>query len=355
MSPLYDIAIIGLGPAGSTLARLLKPELKVAAIDRKKLDGSLGGFQKPCGGLLSPGAQKMLASQGLNLPNSVLADPQIFTVRTMDLKIGLERHYQRCYVNMDRHRFDLWLASLISPSVDVFSQAACRSIERKSSHFEITFIKNNKMQTIKSRLLIGADGSASLVRRLFAPQSIRRYVCLQHYYPGLANLPYGCFFHPDITDCYGWINHKDGEMVLGAALPLKQPARRFEEIKKQLRAFGYDFSQKPLKVEAAQVSRPTGLHQIQIGHGGFFLLGEAAGLVSPSSLEGISYALGSAFQLSGILNRRPEADQAGAYSRSLWHLRFKLLNRKAKVPFMYNPALRRLVMASRIDSMSVMG
>ena len=43
---MYDIAIIGLGPAGSTLARLLDKKFKIIAIDKKKENES-DGFQKP--------------------------------------------------------------------------------------------------------------------------------------------------------------------------------------------------------------------------------------------------------------------------------------------------------------------
>ena len=43
---MYDIAIIGLGPAGAALARLLAGKYRVAAIDLK----GQGVFEKPCGG-----------------------------------------------------------------------------------------------------------------------------------------------------------------------------------------------------------------------------------------------------------------------------------------------------------------
>jgi flavin-dependent dehydrogenase len=33
---IYDLAIIGLGPAGSTLTRLLDPGLKVVCLDKKQ-------------------------------------------------------------------------------------------------------------------------------------------------------------------------------------------------------------------------------------------------------------------------------------------------------------------------------
>ena len=41
---LYDIAIIGTGPAGATLARLLHPKYKIIAIDKKNPHGA---FRSP--------------------------------------------------------------------------------------------------------------------------------------------------------------------------------------------------------------------------------------------------------------------------------------------------------------------
>ena len=349
---MYDIAIIGLGPAGSTLARFLDSSLKVVAFDRKRLDGSPGGFQKTCGGLLSPSAQKALARTGLNLPSSILADPQIFAVKTMDIASGLTRHYQRCYLNIDRHKFDLWLASLVSPSVNVIDRADCRRIINRGAHYEIIFSEGGKQQTLTARRVVGADGSGSLARRTFIPTPIRRYICIQEHYAGQPREPYGCFFDERLTDCYGWINNKNGRHVLGAALPFKNPRARFETIKERLTPFGYRFYDAPSLVEAALVSRPSSLSQIVAGRQGLFLIGEAAGFVSPSSLEGISYALNTARLLSGILNR-DAADPLKKYSCALWPQRLKVLGRMAKNPFMYQPQLRRVVMASGLRSLKM--
>lgn len=80
----FDIAVIGAGPAGCTFARLVGSKYKVAVIDPKT--DKEDSFKKPCGGLLSEDAQKTLARFDLTLPKSVLVDPQIFAVRTIDLK-----------------------------------------------------------------------------------------------------------------------------------------------------------------------------------------------------------------------------------------------------------------------------
>lgn len=58
---MYDVAIVGAGPAGSTLARLIGSKLRVLLVDKRRpTDINKNEYQKSkcCGGLLAPDAQK---------------------------------------------------------------------------------------------------------------------------------------------------------------------------------------------------------------------------------------------------------------------------------------------------------
>lgn len=181
---LYDIAIIGTGPAGATLARLLHPKYKIIAIDKKNPHGD--GFQKPCGGLICTDAQKALASFDLTLPKDVLVDPQIFAVKTIDLKNKLIRHYQRFYINMDRHKFDLWLESLLPKTVELHSNAVCTELKQENGGFLISYqdLQTKQIRTVRAKFLVGADGANSIVRRTFYPEKkLRRYLSIQQWFP----------------------------------------------------------------------------------------------------------------------------------------------------------------------------
>ena len=141
----YDIAMKGLGPAGATLARLLNPNLKVIAFDKKQQTGEQG-FQKPCGGLLATDSQRSFVRFNLNLPTSVLANPQIFSVKTFDLQTQIIRNYQRTYVNINRHQFDLWLKTLIPQTVDVRHDYLFKQMIQKDDGYHITFVDNGSAQ-----------------------------------------------------------------------------------------------------------------------------------------------------------------------------------------------------------------
>lgn len=320
---MYDIAIIGLGPAGATLARLLDSSFSVAVID-KKLTGETG-FHKPCGGLLAQDAQKALSRFDLTLPKNVLVDPQIFAVRTIDIKTGLIRHYQRFYINLDRHKFDLWLKALIPKQVDVFENSKCTRIEHKGKGYELQFLRDGETQSITAKYIVGADGAHSIVRKLLYPnKKIRSYVSIQQWFSEINLNPfYSCIFDPDNTDCYSWTISKDGYFIFGGAYPKQDCRARFENQKQRLRNLGFCFGEVQ-KTESCLVLRPSRPNDFCTGKNNAFLIGEAAGFISPSSLEGISSAINSAYCLSQVLNAR-ESNSCAAYHRKTLGLRSDVL------------------------------
>jgi flavin-dependent dehydrogenase len=349
---VYDIAIIGLGPAGATVARLLDERFRVIAIDKKSAADE-AAFQKPCGGLLATDAQKALSKFNLTLPKAVLVDPQIFAVKTVDLKQKLTRYYQRFYINLDRGRFDRWLISLIPERVEIAEGAVCLDIRQLGSAYQVTFRQNQVERQISAQYIIGADGSNSLTRRsLFPEKKIRHYIALQQWFVAQHITPfYSCLFDSDITDSYCWSISKDGYFILGGAFPPPRGKESFARLKEKLNQLGLALKE-PVKIEACLVSMPRGPQDFCTGAGGAFLLGEAAGFISPSSLEGISYALNSAYDLAEILNAG-DKNPARRYRIKTRGIRLKLLLKYLKLPFMYQPFLRKLVMKSGLQSIRV--
>ena len=332
----YDIAIVGLGPAGATLARLLEPNFAVLALDRKG-EAADGGFHKPCGGLLAPDAQKAMARFDLSLPLGVMVDPQIFSVKTIDLASGITRNYQRHYVNLDRHAFDQWLVSLLSGNVNIRKEALCTSVERAPAGFRITWRDKSGTQSATSRYIVGADGAASFVRKSLYPGfRIRRYTAIQQWFVDRHPSPfYSCIFDPQTTDCYAWGLTKNAHFIFGGAFEPKYARNKFDELKNTMRAYGFVLDD-PVKTEACAVLRPERPTDIFGGNGGAFFVGEAAGLISPSSLEGLSYAFDSARRLAGVFNRG-SGELNRAYSRALLPLRLQILMKIWKCPAIFSP------------------
>ena len=389
----YDIAVIGLGPAGSTLTRLLSSRYSVLAIDKKIAEkterpeqpnkpgarpGSAdcgprpGSFSKPCGGLLAPAAQKALAAQGLHPPLELFADPQIFSVRTIDLTNGLSRQYPRSYLNMDRDKFDRWLISLIGNGATgsgptVAAGAEFLGAERGNEGFTLSYAafppeSPPVRKEAAVRFLIGADGAASRVRRLFFPRfRTRTYTAIQEWYAEPTEGLYACFFDPELTDSYAWALSKNGSFILGGAFPQRNAWAAFKKLREKVSAYpGFPGLQaasvRGSRIEACQVLRPFPF-QLCPGGGGVFLAGEAAALVSPSSLEVISSALESGRRLAAVLLRAGRDTKPAAlhrsYSRALFPLAARLFVKNLRSPFMYQRLLRFLVMKSGVTALKM--
>lgn len=353
---MYDIAIIGAGPAGATLARLIGESYRVLLIDTgwTKAAGH-PATGKCCGGLLAPDAQQMLSRFGLALPKSILVDPQLFTIRTIDLHQKLERHYQRFYMNMDRAKFDAWLVSLVPDSVDQRLDCRCREVEQLESGWRIELDHGGRRHQELARLLIGADGAGSLIRRRVFPDGSlpKPYISIQEWVETREPMPYfSTFFDARLTDYYCWSIPKNGYLAIGAALaPGKDAIRNFELLKERIQLYGYEI-RKVIQREGACMERPVTGGQILCGDTRCALIGEAAGFISPSSAEGFSFAFKSAAMLAESLSGGL-SDFLPRYRARASSLRRSIALKNLKSKVLFNPLLRRLAMISGLQAVTV--
>jgi flavin-dependent dehydrogenase len=353
---MFDIAIIGAGPAGATLARLVADQYKVLLADKRPLDVAQShSARKCCGGLLAPDAQAMLSTMGLGLPKSVLVDPQLFVVRAIDTKQNIERFYQRYYINMDRLKFDRWLLSMVPTSVDVRLGCQFKSYEQQNRSFRIKLARAGKTCIERARIIVGADGAWSRVRRQAVPGHPwpKIYFAIQQCVESNGQLPYfSTIFDADITDYYGWTIPKEGHLLIGAALePRRRTSQKFELLKSKLKSWGFDFGQVVYK-EGAYILRPIRTNQISTGTTGIALIGEAAGLISPSSAEGFSYAFRSALILSHVLHETLDGFEK-RYHKKMGRFKRNIIIKNLKSHFIYDPPVRKVVMRTGLDSMQV--
>ncbi len=354
---MFDLAIIGAGPAGATLARLTGESYKVLLVDKRKLTEQPESFssRKCCGGLLAPDAQRMLSKLGLGLPKSVLEEPQLFVVKAVDVEQGLERYYPRHYINMNRQKFDRWLLSLVPSGVDIRTNWRLRSYAPEDSFFKLTLVQEGKTHVEKTRILVGADGAISKVRlqsssRVPFP---KKYFAIQEWVEGDKNFPYfTSLFDQEITDYYCWTIPKGDHLIIGAALhPEQKTSEKFNLLKSKLRRHGFEFG-KTVCREGAFILRPVKTKQLYTGKKGIALLGEAAGWISPSSAEGRSYAFKTALLLAEALRKTPDGFER-RYDEKTKALRRNIFLKNLKSHFIFNSTLRKAVMRSNLQSMQM--
>ena len=351
METLFDVAVIGAGPAGATFACELAARLPDARI--LLIDGQTEQNAKPCGGLLSPDAQKVLAEFELTLPNAVLADPQIFSVHTIDLGAGVTRLYQRHYLNMDRLCFDRWLLDRLPPSVQTV-QGRCTAVTKEDG-FALQVQTTQGMRTYRARALVGADGASSIVRRSFFAHQPYKYVSIQQWFAGSSPaIPaYACIFDRQTSDSCSWLIRKNDCTIFGGAFAKNHSREAFETQKKRLEQhLGVCFGEL-IKTEACQVCSPRRMRDFVTGKNGVYLVGEAAGLISASSFEGISSAMLSGRMLAKAFCKGDFAHVTRAYRAASRRLRAKLYGKTLKRRVLCSPFLRKIIMKSGVQSVKI--
>lgn len=283
----FDAIVVGGGPAGATAAHELACDgYQVLLIDRP-------GRIKPCGGAIPP---RLLAD--FDIPPSLLAGrvggAKIIAPSGAEVDMAIDGSY----VGMvDRDEFDPWLRQRAASSGAVLAEGRFESLSRLADgRVEIVYTQDGERQTAQARLVIGADGANSQVRRqALGPDKRPPYVFAYHEIirtpsalEGFDDSSCQVFYQGRVSpDFYGWVfPHGETTSVgVGTAVKghdLKQATSLLREVSglsdcETIREEGAPLPLKPLG------RWDDGRNVV--------LAGDAAGVVAPASGEGIYYAM----------------------------------------------------------------
>ena len=271
ISESYDIVIIGAGPAGLQCAVTLgRSGMSVLLVEKKPVVGP-----KVCAG----GLTALNESFALPLEQTRSFDRQYVVLNGKERVISLARPI-RTIDRVDLGRFQLDRV-LVFDNIYVATGTSVVSIEQ--DHLCLA-----DERIIRFRYLVGADGSVSMVRRFLKLES-KLLLGMQYSIPGNHERMIW-FFEPSlIKSGYAWIIPHRTYASAGVFFdPTRVIAKKAADA---LRLFldQYGMEYRNARLEAAPINclyRGTEF-------GNLFLAGDAAGLASAITGEGIAYALAS--------------------------------------------------------------
>jgi menaquinone-9 beta-reductase len=280
---LFDIAIVGGGPAGSSCATFCAMAgLHSLVIDREQFPR-----EKVCGDCLNPSCWRILerlelAEKVRELPHSKLDSVAFIAIDgrevTVDFPPGSD-----CEISVKRSFFDdLLLRRARELGAVVHEQITVTGLSR-NDHWKI---ETASEQTFHARMLVGADGRNSTVAHLcnLLPHPARERVALQAHIPlprDFGNRIVLQFLREGYSG-QAPVNENQLNLCLVGTPPRISKLRRWAERQFQLSAD-----------QAWRTITPLARSPIPSAHENLFFVGDAARVVEPFTGEGIYYALRS--------------------------------------------------------------
>ncbi len=339
----YDVVVVGAGPAGSaTAANLARDGARVLLCDRSEFPRD-----KACGGGLTPRGVAALDRLKVDL-SSQDAIPiggleMIGKGRSLSVAFpSTSKWPSQGFVSrrsvLDKRILDAAVdagaefrsARVVGP---LFEDGTCRGIRTKH---------NGTTEDIESDWTIAADGAHSVVARgagLADTASSGRgfwYAALRGYFAPVAPRTQDgtavLEFYPLYTrsgrwlPAYGWVFPlPDGSANVGVDLPHAPslaacPGLReaFDAFVERLRRERPGFADATLEAPAQGALLPEAGRGFKLAAPGLLAVGDAAGMITPYSGEGITYALEAAeIAATAILSERSASDVTKRYSRDI--------------------------------------
>jgi geranylgeranyl reductase family protein len=319
----FDIVVVGAGPAGAVAAyAAARRGLNVALVDRRTFPRD-----KACGDGIGPGAVQVLRRLGLGAifeGHPAVTELTVFAPdggRLDSVIPPIDGRPMYGHI-ITRYDFDDYLvrAAISAGATDLTgvrylgmtSEPDLRRVELRGSDgtvFDST-VFDSTVSDVGARLVIGADGAYSAVRKTLTGDKTRRSrhqsIALRAYASSDDFLPGGRIgqrlvldYSSDLLPGYGWLFPLgDGRVNLGVGMPVNELKRRDDELKSVLAAFVERTRSRGIDLGELHDQRAHHLPHVggmpRLTYPRAALLGDAASMINPVSGEGIAYAVTAA-------------------------------------------------------------
>lgn len=291
---------------------------------------------KSCGGMIHPLSQTIL-EEIAPLPDSMLLDPPSVYFRYNDWDRKIIKNTDLTFLNVDRAPFDEWLVSLMPENVTVLGGHRYISHSVEGEKVRSKVLHNGTEITVTSDYLVGADGARSKVRKDLGYADFKKYITVQDYCvaEGPIEPAFDCFWFDGMPDFgVGYVIPKSERVLVGMCYyPCTKQAHELQDQGLAKLRERYPIGPS-IKREAWIAPKHSSVRDIATGTERVLLTGEAGGFISPTSGEGISWALASGKAAGLAIANHAAEDVSAAYARGVDHLRRDIARRLMWFPLM---------------------
>lgn len=283
-----DVLIVGGGPSGATLARLLSKKNKNNILLEKNFN-----FDKPCGGGI-----KSQVFREFDIPKDLeKKEIKVFNLKSIKNDISVNLNNSSISIVL-RQEFDKKLRDLAQESGSKVLEGRFLECFFENDYVISKIKMNNEIIHIRSNYLVGADGVQSTVRKkVFGNNTnalLTNYALIDNKDIDYCDFYFGDDYSPNE---YAWIFPHGNKVSVGAVLKDDDAKTVFGKFK--------DKYYENEKVKGYFI--PCWNDDKAFYKNRTFLVGDAAGHVLPFTYEGIYFAMKSAEILSkAIINDEPK-------------------------------------------------
>lgn len=289
---MYDVIVIGAGPAGCTAAKTLAESgYRTLLVEKFKLPR-----YKSCSGQLIKKTLELVRTHfGEDVPDSVTCAPSESRGMILTDDKGNEYRFEQQGLNIQRSSFDEWLARKAEQSgAELRDGTSVISVEEKNGAVEVKF----KEHAEQAKFVIDCEGAVCALKRKLLkirPSVVTTY---QTFNEGTADLDYHYFYaylQPELSEYDAWFNVKDNRLVLGVSVIDGEKTTLYYErfVKYMTENHGLKIVRE-LKTDRWIMPKILSGCPIECAVGRVLFAGECAGFLNPMG-EGISAAIESGF------------------------------------------------------------